>query len=61
MTVQEMDWPLIGAPLRAPFPPDQVDWRSQGKTGSNMRGRLVDGVSGGSVACRRARQAWQPV
>src|SRR5258706_14445187 len=37
----EMDWQAIGTALVAPFPPESVEWRPQGKTGPGKRVHLL--------------------
>lgn len=44
-----IDWATIGAALAAPFAPDLVDWRVQGKTGAGKRVQLVPYVSARDV------------
>src|SRR5258708_356323 len=43
MDTQEtmVDWQAMGAALRAPFPPESVEWRPQGKTGAGKRVQLL--------------------
>lgn len=36
-----IDWAAIGAALAAPFAPDAIEWRPQGKTGAGKRVQLV--------------------
>src|SRR5258708_23854865 len=36
-----MDWQAMGAALRAPCPPDSVEWRPQGKAGAGKRVQLL--------------------
>jgi hypothetical protein len=37
MDTQEMDWQAMGAALRAPFPPESVEWRPQGPKKGGMQ------------------------
>ncbi|HEX9414819.1 MAG TPA: Rad52/Rad22 family DNA repair protein [Ktedonobacterales bacterium] len=44
-----IDWPGIGAALAAPFPPESVEWRPQGKTGPGKRVQLLPYVDARDV------------
>jgi hypothetical protein len=46
---QDMDWQMVGAALAAPFDPEQVEWRPQGKTGAGARVQLVAYVDARTV------------
>src|SRR5260370_42238718 len=39
--VAAVDWQAMGAALRAPFPPESVEWRPQGKTGAGQSDKRV--------------------
>ena len=47
-----IDWRAIGRELAAPFAPEAVEWRIQGKGGANARAQLVAYVSARAVAER---------
>ena len=49
---EQVDWRAIGAALCAPFAPEAVEWRIQGKGGANQRAQLVAYVSARAVAER---------
>ena len=49
---REIDWRAVGASLCAPFAPEQVEWRIQGKGGPGVRAQLVAYVSARAVAER---------
>lgn len=49
---QEIDWRVVGEQLAAPFAPDAVEWRIQGKGGLNARTQLVAYISARDVAQR---------
>lgn len=40
-TTQAIDWRQIGRALAAPFPPEAISWRPQGKTGAHKRVQLL--------------------
>src|SRR5258708_33169146 len=54
MDTQEtmVDWQAMGAALRAPFPPESVEWRPQGKTGAGKRVQLLPYVDARDVQDR---------
>ncbi len=47
-----VDWQAVGAALRAPFPPESVEWRPQGKTGAHKRVQLLPYVDARDVQDR---------
>ena len=47
-----VDWQAMGAALRAPFPPESVEWRPQGKTGAGKRVQLLPYVDARDVQDR---------
>src|SRR5258707_15826189 len=47
-----VDWQAMGAALRAPFPPESVEWRPQGKTGAGKRVQLMPYVDAREVMDR---------
>ena len=49
---ETIDWRAIGAALAAPFAPEQVEWRIQGKGGPNARAQIVAYVDARDVAQR---------
>jgi hypothetical protein len=49
MNTPEMDWQTVGAALAAPFDPEQVEWRPQGKTAPGARVQLVAYVDARTV------------
>lgn len=49
---ERSDWRAIGAALCAPFAPEAVEWRIQGKGGANARAQLVAYISARAVAER---------
>jgi hypothetical protein len=51
-TTQAIDWRALGLELRAPFAPDQVEWRPQGKTGPGKRVQLVPYIDARAVQDR---------
>jgi hypothetical protein len=51
-TEQMVDWQAMGAALRAPFPPESVEWRPQGKTGAGKRVQLLPYVDARDVQDR---------
>lgn len=50
--IEQVDWRAIGAALAAPFVPEVVEWRIQGKGGANARAQLVAYISARDVAER---------
>ena len=48
----EIDWRAVGASLCAPFDPEQVEWRIQGKATPGARAQIVPYVSARAVAER---------
>jgi hypothetical protein len=51
-THETMDWQTVGAALAAPFDPEQVEWRPQGKTAPGARVQLVAYVDARTVMDR---------
>ncbi|HZC04071.1 MAG TPA: Rad52/Rad22 family DNA repair protein [Ktedonobacterales bacterium] len=47
-----IDWRAFGAALAAPFAPEAVEWRIQGKGGAHQRAQLVAYISARDVAER---------
>lgn len=50
--IEQVDWRAIGAALAAPFAPEAVEWRIQGKGGAGARAQLVAYISARDVAQR---------
>jgi hypothetical protein len=48
-THETMDWQMMGAALAAPFDPESVEWRPQGKTAPGARVQLVAYVDARTV------------
>ena len=46
---QQLDWQTVGAALAAPFDPECVEWRPQGKTAPGARVQLVAYVDARTV------------
>ena len=46
---QQLDWQTMGAALAAPFDPECVEWRPQGKTTPGARVQLVAYVDARTV------------
>jgi hypothetical protein len=51
-TSQMVDWQQIGAALAAPFAPDEVEWRPQGKAGAGARVQVLPYVDARAVQDR---------
>lgn len=51
-TAEEIDWRAVGAALSAPFAPEAVEWRIQGKAAPGQRAQLVAYISARDVAER---------
>ena len=51
-TRDAIDWRAIGRALAAPFPPECVEWRPQGKTAPNKRVQLLPYIDARAVQDR---------
>jgi hypothetical protein len=69
LNIDQIDWRAIGAALCAPFAPEAVEWRVQGKPTPGARAQLVAYISARDVAQRLDDVAtpggwsfdWQPL
>ena len=52
MNTESMDWQTVGAALAAPFDPECVEWRPQGKTAPGARVQLLPYVDARDVQDR---------